>query len=77
MAWLARGAYDTDRRGRLAGVFLVGYGTARFLVEFVRQYDPQLGLLFGVVTMGQLLSLPMMALGAWLLARTAAKGARA
>lgn len=70
MAWLARGGYDATRRGRLAGVFLVGYGTARFLVEFVRQYDPQLGLLFGVATMGQLLSLPMIALGGWLLART-------
>jgi phosphatidylglycerol:prolipoprotein diacylglycerol transferase len=70
MAWLARGAYDPARRGRLAGVFLLGYGLARFAVEFVRQYDPQLGLLFGVVTMGQLLSLPMIALGAWLVART-------
>jgi len=70
MAVLARGAYDPAGRGQLAGVFLVGYGVARFLVEFVRQYDPQLGLLFGVVTMGQLLSLPMIALGAWLLARS-------
>jgi phosphatidylglycerol:prolipoprotein diacylglycerol transferase len=70
MAWLARGAYDPARRGRLAGVFLLGYGLARFGVEFVRQYDPQLGLLFGVITMGQLLSLPMIALGAWLVART-------
>jgi phosphatidylglycerol:prolipoprotein diacylglycerol transferase len=70
MAWLARGAYDPARRGRLAGVFLIGYGLARFAVEFVRQYDPQLGLLFGALTMGQLLSLPMIALGAWLFART-------
>jgi phosphatidylglycerol:prolipoprotein diacylglycerol transferase len=49
---------------------LIGYGLARFAVEFVRQYDPQLGLLFGALTMGQLLSLPMIALGAWLFART-------
>jgi len=75
MAWLARGGYDPARRGRLAGVFLVGYGLARFAVEFVRQPDPQLGLLLGVVTMGQLLSLPMIALGAWLIARTAGKAA--
>ena len=70
LAWLARGAYEPSRRGRLAGVFLAGYGIARFAVEFVRQYDPALGLLFGVFTMGQLLSLPMIVLGAWLLART-------
>lgn len=70
MAWLARGAYDPARRGRLAGTFLVGYGLARFSVEFVRQYDLQLGLFLGIFTMGQLLSLPMVALGAWLLART-------
>lgn len=70
MAWFAAGPYRPAQAGRIAGVFLVGYGTARFLVEFVRQYDPQLGLLFGVMTMGQLLSLPMIALGAWLVART-------
>ncbi len=70
MVWLARGTYEPETRGRLAGVFLSGYGIARFLVEFVRQYDPQLGLLFGVVTMGQLLSLPMIALGLWLIGRS-------
>lgn len=76
MAWLARGGYEPSRRGRLAGVFLVGYGLARFAVEFVRQPDPQLGLVLGVVTMGQLLSLPMIALGAGLIARTAGGAVR-
>ncbi len=68
-AWLAARPYEPARAGRIAGAFLVGYGSARFLVEFVRQYDPQLGLLFGVITMGQLLSLPMIGVGLWLIAR--------
>ncbi len=52
----------------VSGVFLIGYGAFRFLVEFVREPDAQLGYLaFGWVTMGQVLSLPMIFLGAWLL----------
>ncbi|MFT7596503.1 MAG: phosphatidylglycerol:prolipoprotein diacylglycerol transferase [Paracoccaceae bacterium] len=64
--------------GRITGVFLAGYGTARFLVEFARQPDAQfvsdgnpLGLAWQVggygLTMGQMLSLPMIALGLWLI----------
>ncbi|RXV59481.1 prolipoprotein diacylglyceryl transferase [Roseovarius sp. A46] len=60
--------------GTLTGVFFAGYGAARFLVEFVRQPDAQfvspgnpLGLAFHVdgygLTMGQALSLPMVAFG--------------
>ncbi|MDT8857043.1 prolipoprotein diacylglyceryl transferase [Paracoccaceae bacterium Fryx2] len=66
--------------GRVSGVFLAGYGLARFAVEFVRQPDAQfispgnpLGLAWQVggwgLTMGQLLSLPMVALGLVLIAR--------
>jgi phosphatidylglycerol:prolipoprotein diacylglycerol transferase len=51
------------------GLFLVGYGTFRILIEFVRVPDVQLGYLaFGWVTMGMLLSLPMVASGLSLLA---------
>lgn len=50
-------------RGTFTGVFLTGYGIARFLVEFVREPDAQLGLLAGGLTMGQLLSLPLIAAG--------------
>ncbi len=39
--------------------FFLGYGIFRFLVEFFRQPDAQLGFLWGGATMGQLLSLPM------------------
>ena len=46
------------------GVFVMGYGIVRFLVEFVRVPDAQLGyLLGGVITMGQLLSLPLVIAG--------------
>jgi len=53
----------------VSGVFALSYGVFRFLVEFVRQPDPQLGYLaFGWLTMGQLLSLPLIAVGMVLLA---------
>lgn len=48
----------------VSGLFLAGYGSFRFLVEFMRQPDIQLGYLaFGWVTMGQVLSLPMLLIG--------------
>ncbi len=51
-----------------SGLFLVLYGSFRFIVEFVRLPDEQLGYLaFDWVTMGQVLSVPMVALGAALL----------
>ncbi len=57
---LRRGSY---RPGLLAAVFLIGYGTLRFLVEFTRQPDAQLGLPLGPFSMGQLLCAGMIALG--------------
>ena len=51
-------------RGGYIGVFLVFYGFFRFLIEFVRVPDAQLGYLFGFLTMGQLLSIPLFVLGA-------------
>ena len=50
-------------RGIPAFTFLTGYGVFRFLIEFVRQPDEQLGFLWGGATMGQLLSLPMIIFG--------------
>ncbi|MGQ9831015.1 MAG: prolipoprotein diacylglyceryl transferase [Thermochromatium sp.] len=53
----------------VSGLFLLGYGSVRFLVEFVREPDAHIGYLaFGWLTMGQLLSLPMVLGGALLLA---------
>ncbi|MEP2531304.1 prolipoprotein diacylglyceryl transferase [Shimia sp.] len=83
LLWLAwkRGALKTP--GVVAGTFFAGYGLARFLVEFVRQPDAHfvaegnpLGLALQVsgygFTMGQLLSLPMILLGVWLISRARA-----
>ena len=51
------------RPGLLTGLFLTGYGVSRALVELVREPDAHIGFLFGSVTMGQILSLPMIAAG--------------
>ena len=50
-------------RGAVSALFLLGYGTFRTLVEFVREPDPQLGELGGFITMGQVLSIPMIIAG--------------
>ncbi|MGA1001938.1 MAG: prolipoprotein diacylglyceryl transferase family protein, partial [Litorivicinaceae bacterium] len=50
------------------GLFLVSYGIARFAVEFVREPDAHLGFIWANwMTMGQLLTFPMIAVGLWLL----------
>jgi|HigsolmetaAR202D_1030399.scaffolds.fasta_scaffold00168_28 phosphatidylglycerol:prolipoprotein diacylglycerol transferase len=62
--------FTSKPRPRLApsGLFLICYGVARFVVEFVRIPDENRGyLLFGWVTMGQILSLPMILAGIALL----------
>jgi phosphatidylglycerol---prolipoprotein diacylglyceryl transferase len=56
--------------GFITGVFAVGYAVSRIFCEFFREPDPQLGfLLGGWATMGMILSLPMLAIGLWLIAR--------
>lgn len=80
LIWLAwrRGAFKSP--GLIMGTFLAGYGLARFAVEFVRQPDAQfitqgnpLGLAWQIggygLTMGQLLSLPMIAVGVFFILR--------
>lgn len=49
--------------GYLSAIFLFGYGFFRFLVEFVREPDAQLGYYFGFMTMGQILCTIMMIVG--------------
>ena len=53
--------------GAVSALFLIGYGFARFAVEFTREPDSFLGLLALGWTMGQWLSLPMILIGFWLL----------
>lgn len=55
-------------RGTFSGTFMLGYGICRFLVEFVREPDAQLGYLWGGwLTMGQVLSVPLILVGVGLL----------
>ena len=58
--WLLR-----PKEGRIAALFVMLYGIIRFGVEFTREPDPQLGFIaFGWLTMGQLLSAAIVAIGA-------------
>lgn len=84
LLWLAFRTGALRRPGLVMGVFLAGYGMARFVVEFFRQPDAQFvsegnpigwAVQFGQIglTMGQLLSLPMIALGLWFVLRARAQ----
>ncbi|HET6605466.1 MAG TPA: prolipoprotein diacylglyceryl transferase, partial [Rhodopila sp.] len=74
MALLARQESLRLRFGFLTGAFLCGYGVARIIAEFFREPDAFLGFLPFGTTMGQVLSVPMILAGIWLIAR--AKPAR-
>jgi phosphatidylglycerol:prolipoprotein diacylglycerol transferase len=67
--------------GLVSGTFVIGYALSRICVEFFREPDAQLGYLLGTgwLTMGMVLSLPMILLGAWAVvrARAAARTAQA
>ncbi|WP_299659232.1 prolipoprotein diacylglyceryl transferase [uncultured Ruegeria sp.] len=76
LVWLAFWRRAFHKPGLIMGVFLAGYGASRFFVEFFRQPDAQfvspgnpLGLAWQIggygLTMGQLLTLPMIGLGLW------------
>ena len=52
------------RPGLILGSFIAIYGFARIIGEFFREPDPQLGFLWGGLTMGMLLSVPMIIAGA-------------
>ena len=56
-----------EKTGRMTAMLLIGYGLSRFLIEFVRQPDPQLGILLNLMTMGQLLCLPMLVAGGFII----------
>ena len=53
--------------GGLVGVFIMGYGLARIIVEFFREPDQHIGYLAGFITMGMVLSLPMVIIGGLIL----------
>jgi phosphatidylglycerol:prolipoprotein diacylglycerol transferase len=49
--------------GLLFGIFVTGYAVSRFIVEFFREPDQQVGFVFQYFTMGQVLSVPMILAG--------------
>jgi phosphatidylglycerol:prolipoprotein diacylglycerol transferase len=63
LLWLY--ARKERRERRVSAVFLMGYGVMRFAAEFFREPDDFLGLLALNMSMGQWLSVPMIAFGAW------------
>jgi phosphatidylglycerol:prolipoprotein diacylglycerol transferase len=70
-----RGGLKTP--GFVAGAFVSLYALSRISVEFVREPDAQLGYLFGGwLTMGMLLSIPMLLLGIWAMWRAKAAAAK-
>lgn len=55
-------------KGSIGALFLVGYGVFRFFIEFFRQPDAHLvHPLFKFITMGQILSIPMILIGGWII----------
>ncbi|MCF1463828.1 prolipoprotein diacylglyceryl transferase [Agrobacterium vitis] len=72
---LARRFHALKTSGVMSGVFICGYALARIFVEFFREPDEQLGYLVGGwLTMGMVLSLPMLALGLWAIWRARRAG---
>ena len=80
LIWMVWRRHAFKNPGLVGGTFLAGYGIARFVIEFVRQPDAQfisdgnpLGLAWQIggygLTMGQVLCLPMIAAGAFLILR--------
>lgn len=67
--FLARSPAVRARTGTLSGAFLIGYAIARMVGEFFRQPDAQLGFLAFGTTMGQILSMPMLIIGVWIVLR--------
>ena len=69
--WFSR---SRRKPGQISGLFLSGYGIFRIMAEFFREPDSHIGTIaLNWITMGHLLSLPMVVLGIYLLLRTRMK----
>ena len=68
--------YSAKKRpvGAVSGLFLLGYGSFRFIVEYFREPDAHIGLYQMGLSQGQLLCLPMIALGIGLIVRAYMRG---
>jgi phosphatidylglycerol:prolipoprotein diacylglycerol transferase len=69
LRWATHGARLTNRRGVVMGVFTAGYGLIRVSLENVREPDSYMPHFPLGLTMGMLLSIPMIAFGLWLIWR--------
>jgi phosphatidylglycerol:prolipoprotein diacylglycerol transferase len=56
-----------NSEGKLSGIFLIFYGSFRIIIENFREPDEQIGFFFDKITLGQLLSLPLIMIGFFLL----------
>ncbi|MBM5783167.1 MAG: prolipoprotein diacylglyceryl transferase [Pelagibacterales bacterium] len=63
-----------EKIGSLSGIFLIFYGSFRILIENFREPDEQIGFLFYNVTMGQILSLPLILIGIFLIFKSCYSG---
>lgn len=67
LSWVAWRSPKAMKPGFLMGLALLGYGGIRFMIEFYREVDLGSQFFSDFLTMGQWLSVPMMALGGWLM----------
>lgn len=68
LAWLIYRRQAFQYRGLISGCFVAGYALSRIFVEFFREPDAHIGYLAGGwLTMGMVLSLPMLAVGLWVM----------
>jgi len=69
LMYLLKRTNARDKPGMLGGTFIAGYAVSRIIVECFREPDDFLGYFAGFITMGQILSLPMLAYGLYLIVR--------
>lgn len=72
----ARNDAIRNRPGIIAGTFLIGYGVSRVIVEFFREPDVQIGYIMNIFTMGQVLCVPMILAGAYVVWYALRRGLR-
>ncbi|MGI4776035.1 MAG: prolipoprotein diacylglyceryl transferase, partial [Janthinobacterium lividum] len=70
MAYSVFGQETLKYKGRTSAIFLIYYSIFRIFVENFRQPDFHIGLIWNYITMGQILSLPMLIIGIYLLDRS-------
>ena len=65
--FLSKSKRVRECQGFITGVFISGYGICRFIVEFFREPDFHIGYIMNIITMGQVLSLPMILIGFYII----------